>query len=214
LSAAEARQALQAAETKDFFRTELVYDSINALARNGLSYSPVEGPDLKLDTSWLREDLIICWMDPTAEAGMPHTREPNLVCLPLYWNKNNLIETLKHEAIHVDQRKRPMEWVRWCVSQGWTLVDEKEIPQRWKRLCRLNPDTMKFRFWAYKNCWVPLPMYEREDKPRLRDVQIRWWDRKTGELLVEAPAEIQELIQGIPVPEHPFEIAAYRHVQI
>ncbi len=214
LSAGEAREALEKAERKDFFRSDVQSDPINRAARVGLDYVPVEGPDLPIDTSWLRDDIVICWMAPSAEAGMPHTREENIVCLPLYWSQGQLLETLKHEAVHIDQRKRPMEWVKYCTTQGWVLIDEKEIPERWRRLCRLNPDTMKFRFWAYKNRWVPLPMYEREDRPRLREVQIRWWDRKTGELLVHPPAEVAGILEGVMNPEHPFEIAAYRHVQI
>jgi hypothetical protein len=214
LSAGEAREALEKAERKDFFRSDVESDPVNRAAREGLDYVPLEGPDLPIDVSWLSQDIQICWMSPSAEAGMPHTREESLVCLPLYWSQGQLLETLKHEAVHIDQRKRPMEWVKWCTNQGWTLVDEKDIPERWRRVCRINPDTMKFRFWAYKNRWVPLPMYEREDRPKLREVQIRWWDRKTGELLVHPPAELQELIVGVLNPEHPFEIAAYQHVKI
>lgn len=214
LSGAESRAALENAEKKDFFRTDVEADSVNRAAREGLDYVPVDGPDLSIDKSWLKDDLVICWMSPSAEAGMPHTREPNIVCLPLYWSSNNLLETLRHEAVHIDQRRRPMEWVRWCVGEGWTIVDEKEVPERWLRVCRLNPDTMKFRFWAYKDRWVPLPMYEREDRPKLREVKIKWWDRKTGTLLVYPPEEVKKYIEGIGNPEHPFEIAAYRHVQI
>jgi hypothetical protein len=214
LSAAEAREALKAAERKDFFRTDVESDPINRLARGGLDYIPVDGPDLPVDVSWLKDELTICWMAPSAEAGMPHTRESNIVCLPLYWSAGSILETLKHEAVHIDQRKRPHEWVKYCVGQGWTIIDEKEIPERWRRVCRLNPDTMKFRFWAYKNRWVPLPMYEREDRPKLREVRVRWWDRKTGELLFSPPAELEELVRGIQTPEHPFEIAAYHHVTV
>jgi hypothetical protein len=57
-------------------------------------------------------------------------------------------------------------------------------------------------------------MYEREDRPRLREIQVRWWDRKTGELLLQPPSELQQLVNGIANPEHPFEIAAYRHIQV
>lgn len=202
------------AEKKDFFRSDVDGDPINRAARIDLDYTPVDGPELPVDISWLKDDLVICWMSPSAEAGMPHTREENIVCLPLYWSAGSILETLKHEAIHVNQRKRPNEWVRWCVGQGWTLIDEKEVPERWRRVCRLNPDTMKFRFWAFRGRWVPLPMYEREDKPKLREVRTRWWDRKTGDLLIEPPAEVKEMIQGIQNPEHPFEIAAYRNIQI
>lgn len=214
LSAAEARIALENAEQKDFFRKDVESDPINRAARSGLDYIPVDGPELPIDLSWLSNDLVICWMAPSAEAGMPHTREANIVCLPLYWSQNQLLETLKHEAIHIDQRKRPMEWVKWCTTNGWIFIDENEIPERWRRLCRLNPDTMKFRFWAFKNRWVPLPMYEREDRPKLREVQVRWWDRKTGELLIDPPSELKEITEGIQTPEHPFEIAAYRSIQI
>lgn len=214
LSLAEAHKALQEANQKDFFRTDVLADPVNRAARASLDYTPVEGPNLSVDISWLKDDLRICWMSPSAEAGMPHTRDPDLVCLPIYWSSNTLLETLKHEAVHINQRKRPMEWVKWCVGQGWVLIDENEIPERWRKSCRINPDTMKFRFWAYQNRWVPLPMYERSDSPKLRDVQIRWWDRKTGDLLVHAPPEVLEVIRDIPNPEHPFEIAAYRFVQL
>ena len=174
----------------------------------------MDGPELPVDISWLQNSVQICWMSPSAEAGMPHTRAPNLICLPLYWKSNNLMETLKHEAIHVDQRLHPNKWVRWCVQNGWTLVKEDAIPERWRKRCRLNPDTCAYRFWAYQNRWVPLPLYEREDRPTLRDIRVRWWDMKTGELLHSAPPELQEITQGIVNPEHPFEIAAYKLITL
>lgn len=212
LSQKQAEIALKKAEDDDFFRGSL--DSVNTKARDGLFYYAVDGPPIQESIPNLSTSIQICWMHPSAEAGMPHTRAPNLVCLPQYWNPTQLHSTLLHEAIHVDQRQRPLEWVRWCVANGWTLVDESEIPERWRKRCRMNPDTMKYRFWAYKNRWVPLPMYEREDRPRLRDIHVYWWDRKTGILHKDPPAEVKELIDGITHPEHPFEIAAYKNIHI
>jgi len=59
-----------------------------------------------------------------------------------------------------------------------------------------------------------LPMFERTDRPKLREIRVRWWDRKTGSLLVDPPEEVKELIEGIVNPEHPFEIAAYKGIQL
>ena len=212
LSLKDAQMALQNAEKEDQFFSSL--DSVNLKARQGLFYYPVEGNSFSIHHPPLPCPIQICWMHPSAEAGMPHTRLPNLVCLPQFFDMAKLPETLLHEAIHVDQRLRPLEWVRWCVANGWTLVNESEIPERWLKRCRMNPDTIKYRFWAYRNRWVPLPMYEREDKPRLRDIHVYWWDRKTGILHKDIPYEIKELVDGIPNPEHPFEIAAYKYVHI
>ena len=162
----------------------------------------------------LRTSVRIIWMAPSAEAGMPHTRAPDLVCLPAYYPTEQLAKTILHESIHVDQRKNPMKWVRWCISQGWTIVRDQDIPERWRRRCRLNPDTMAYRFWAYQNRWVPLPLFEREDKPQLRQIQVKWWDRQTGMLLEDPPIALRSFLHGVGNPEHPFEIAAYKEIQI
>lgn len=214
LSKEDARNALAAAENRDYFRKTVFLDEVNAKARNGLDYSPMDGPDILTEIPGLKQTVYVCWMSPSAEAGMPHTREPNIICMPLYWKQGSIVETLKHELIHIDQRNRPEAWVKWAVGEGWTRMEEAKIPERWLRQCRLNPDTMAYRFWAYRGRWVPLPLYERADRPALREVRVRWWDTKTGELLHEPPAEVRELVDGIINPEHPFEIAAYRGIQI
>ncbi len=205
----EAFITLQKAEKLDSFRETIGYDEVNKKAREGLFYSPMEGPPFTISSIL---PVQIVWMDPSAEAGMPHTREPNVICIPMYWPPDKLYETFQHELVHIQQRLQPKKWVKWCIDNGWTLVNEKEIPERWLRRCRINPDTMKYRFWAYLERWVPLPMYEREDKPKLREVQVRWWDRQTGTLSSEIPEPLRSFCAGIGTPEHPWEIAAYRHI--
>jgi hypothetical protein len=214
LSKEDAASALANANRIDEFRDILFLDEVNLRARSGCDYTPMDGPDLLLHIPTLKSDTYVCWMSPSAEAGMPHTRAPNVICMPLYWKQGNIQETIKHELIHLDQRARPELWVRWAVKEGWTLVKEDEIPERWRRQCRLNPDTMAYRFWAFRERWVPLPMFERADMPKLREIRVRWWDRKTGTLLLEPPREVIELIDGIINPEHPFEIAAYKGIQL
>lgn len=214
LSKEDATIALANANRMDEFRDTLFLDEINLRARSDCDYTAMDGPDLVLDIPALKQDTVICWMSPSAEAGMPHTRAPNIICMPLYWKQGSILETVQHELVHIDQRLRPERWVKWAVKEGWTLVDKDEIPERWLRQCRLNPDTMAYRFWAYKERFVPLPMFERADTPKLREIRVRWWDRKTGDLLIEPPAEVKSLIDGIHNPEHPFEIAAYKGVQL
>lgn len=214
LTREEAVAALQNANKIDFFDKELYLDEINQKARSGLRYVPVDGPQIEYKGPELKYDVCLVWMFPSAEGGMPHTRAPNLICIPQHWPKEKIDETIRHELVHVDQRMRVEKWIHWCVQNGWNIIDKSEIPERWLRRCRLNPDTMMYRFWIYMNRWVPLPLYEREDKPHIRQVQIRWWDKRTGELLFDPPAEVKEHIQGVHNPEHPFEIAAYKEIQI
>ena len=215
LSRDEAVQALQEAEATDHFRGDVGMDVVNNAARKGLFYSPVPTvPAVDLGQVNIRTPIRIVWMDSSAEGGMPHTRWPDVVCIPVFWPEFSLAKTILHESIHVDQRARPNVWIEWCIREGWTLIEESEIPERWLRRCRLNPDTMKYRFWAYQNRWVPLPLYEREDKPVLRDVHVFWWDRTTGVLHKDPPRAIAEYVESIGTPEHPFEIAAYKEIQL
>lgn len=215
LSKKEAEKALQIAESIDLFQDSIEEYPVNQRARRSLSYTPVDGPALPVkDISGLDFDIRICWLHTTAEGGMPHTRPPNLICIPLFWSEDDITQIVTHELVHIDQRRRPTQWISWCVQNGWTLVNPTTIPDRWIQQCRINPDTMIYRFWAYQNRWVPLPLFERNDTPDIRKVRIKWWDMKTGDLLVREPVEIQSLISGVPDPEHPFEIAAYKNVRI
>jgi hypothetical protein len=214
LSKEEALDALAKANKQDFFIDEVAHDELNRKARANLHYMPVEGPTYVYNGPQLKYDVNLIWMHTTAEGGMPHTRPPNLICMPIYYPSDKFQSTLVHELVHIDQRLRTRVWIDWCIKNGWTLIEKDEIPGRWLRRCRLNPDTVEYRFWAYKSRWVPLPMYEREDTPKIREVRVKWWDRKTGELLLDPPAEIRDHIDGIANPEHPFEIAAYKELQL
>lgn len=154
-------------------------------------------------------DTEILTMHPTAEAGLPHTRPPNLICMPIYYPEDRMKETLNHELIHVDQRRRRIKWNAFFERQGWRPVPEAEIPQRWLQRCRMNPDTIDERFWAWKGRHVPLPLFEREDTPDLRQVVIHWWDRETGIKQNQPPRSFSERFGSFPSqPEHPRELAA------
>jgi hypothetical protein len=209
----EARKALDEANSLDFFSDRIALDDVNRAARQGLAYEPTDGPEIPFTLKGsYKSQYRIVYLDPTAEAGMPHTRSPDLICLPAYFETMRLKETLKHEMVHINQRENPEKWVAWCIENGWTLVRQEDIPERWVRRCRLNPDTMAYRFWAFRDRWVPLPFFEREDRPKLRDVLVKWWDKQTGSLSQEVPMELQGIVQGVGSYEHPWEIAAYKEI--
>ncbi len=194
---------LDYAESIDFFVHKTRQDPINALARAHLSYTPMNHKTMP----WLDSEIIT--MHPTAEAGLPHTRPPHYICLPAYYPDSLKAETLAHEYIHIDQRKRPAHWNYFFKKEGWTPLPTSEVPSRWLNRCRMNPDTIDQRFWAWKDRFVPLPLYEREDKPDLRHVVIHWWDRETGSRQPEAPRLFMERYGAMPSqPEHPRELAA------
>lgn len=203
-------EKLAKAERMDSFFATVNADPVNRRAREGLAYGSVQ----EKTQPWLLGTEIVT-MYPTAEAGLPHTRPPNLICIPNYYPESHLTKTLNHELIHIDQRQRRYKWEAWFEKEGWSPVSADTIPPRWLQRCRLNPDTVDSRFWAWKNRYIPLPLYEREDRPNLRQVVIHWWDQQTGIKLAEAPRSFQERYGSSPSqPEHPRELAAVELAEI
>lgn len=195
---------LQSAERLDHYFEQIERDPLNKKARESLFYAPMSNTT---EPYLLQTEIVT--MHPTAEAGMPHTRPPNIICVPIYYPQERLKETLPHELIHIDQRRRIYKWNAYFERDGWSRIDESEIPARWLSRCRMNPDTIDSRFWAYKGRYVPLPLYEREDKPDLRQVVVQWWDKETGIRQSQAPRLFQERYGSMPSqPEHPRELTA------
>ncbi len=203
-------EKLRIAETYDNFFEKIRADPVNRRARQHLSYVPMS----ETTEPWIVNTEIVS-MHPTAEAGLPHTRPPNLICIPAYYPEEHLQHTLAHEFVHIDQRRRLYKWNAFFEREGWSPFPENEIPTRWLQRCRLNPDTVDSRFWAWKGRHIPLPLYEREDKPDLRQVVIHWWDKETGIKQNTPPRSFQERYGLMPSqPEHPRELAAVEPAKI
>lgn len=202
---------LQRAESIDHFQEKVAADPLNKLARQHLFYGPARSTEVP--QTWFSSEIIT--MHPTAEAGLPHTRPPNIICLPEWFPEEKKKETLLHEYVHLDQRNRPDIWNKKFRQDGWNRILEQEIPERWLARCRLNPDTIDQRFWAWEDRYVPLPLYEREDKPDLRQVVVQWYDMKTGARQPEPPRRFSERYGSYPSqPEHPRELAAVELAKI
>ncbi len=194
---------LDHAESIDQYRTACAEDLVNSLARQNQSYTLMSGGKPQSGPY----GTTIVQLYPNADGGLPHTRPPNLICVPAYYNLNN--ETLLHETLHVHQRKNKYDWNSYFYRQGWIPIPEQTIPERWVRRTRLNPDTLDQRFYAWENQWVPLPLFEREDKPDLRSCLVRWWDMRSGSLLSDPPRSFEATFgKNHPQPEHPREVSA------
>ncbi len=158
---------------------------LNSLARRNCSYQL--WPDQSEAKTPLLRPYHCVILDPSADGGMPHTREPGIICFPAYYPKERLGTTLRHELIHIDQRKNKDKWRKRLLEEGWSVEeDPTTIPEQWRNRCRYNPDTLSCRFVAWEGRYIPLPLFEREDKPNLREVQVRWWDTRFFSLLLLA----------------------------
>jgi hypothetical protein len=210
-------EILQHAESMDRYREICRLSPLNAIARQSLSYTAWPDQTGALEAQRiLREDFketacAVVIMHPTADGGMPHTRAGDVICIPAFYPETKLKSTLAHELLHIDQRRRPDEWQRALGEIGWEPVRESELPRDLVIRCRLNPDTIARPFWCYRSRWIPLPLFERTDRPALREVQIRWWDRKRQVLLAHLPDGIHFGDTNTPdvALEHPYELLAY-----
>lgn len=204
--------ALAHAEMIDHFVERCNKCQVNRLARSKCSYTAWNDQSLAIKAKrFLDQNISVLIVNPSAEGGMPHTRAPSLICLPAYFPEERLESTIKHELVHISQRRNPSLWRTRAAQEGWVPVDESEIPQHWLARCRLNPDTAGARFFAWQGRHVPLPVFIREDKPDLRDVQVRWYDRAEGMVKSGIPTSFTQKYGhlGISSLEHPYELWAY-----
>jgi hypothetical protein len=218
MGSAQVNQALillEKCEKLDGYVSACENSEPNRIARRDCQYFPWNDQSLaercKKMAPLTKRDVEVVIMTPSAEGGMPHTRAPNVICLPAYWSEKLLEETLQHELVHISQRQNPLEWKRRMAGEGWTPVPEFQLPQEWVTRCRINPDTYDSRFWAWQGRYVPLPIFEREDKPELREIAVRWWDGQTDRLNNAPPDSFVKKYGnlGVSQMEHPYELYAY-----
>jgi hypothetical protein len=194
-------EQLKKAEMIDHFQERVEKDPINKLSRQGLYYNTPTGDSQS--QPWLLNTEIIT-MHPMAEAGMPHTRPPNVICYPGEISTSDT--TLIHELCHVHQRKFPTMWSTIFSALGWSVWNQ-DLPSKLDKYRRYNPDTIDKPLWIHGK-WVPIPVFQDGSKPVLSDVDI-WFYHIDGYHVKTVPEDI--LIEGLPSSayEHPREITAY-----
>jgi hypothetical protein len=212
---------LAAAEALDGYRAACRKNAMNWEARYGQGYEMSTISDKATD--FLQEaagsipllggsEIII--MHSEADNGFPHTRPPNLICIPASLCKESEATkqfriTLAHEAIHVHQRKFPDLWNNFCIAEGWTWIPATSIPSELRERARINPDTMAAPFWAWETYLVPLPLFRPYRTATLANAVIEWYDIRSGALTEEFPRTfLAKYGSEIHQPEHPYEIYA------
>lgn len=205
---------LEQANKLDGYETACKQSSINSAARRLCQYIPWQDQSLakKVESSFSNIRVII--LSPSADGGMPHTRAPNIICLPAYFPQERISETIRHELVHLSQRQNPERWRKRLLDSGWSPVSEYNLPEDLVRRTRINPDTYDARFWAWEGRYVPMPLFEREDKPQLREISVRWWDMKLEHLQTHQPTSFTQSYGTVSASEaeHPFELVAYHRV--
>ena len=208
----QAQRRLDQAEAQDGFFARVKRSGVNRLARRNCTYEAWNDQSLAVKAAALLDpedqvDIVI--LDPSAEGGMPHTR-PGLICLPAYYPESKLKETLAHEMLHISQKRQPTLWASRASIEGWSPVRAGLIPDFWSSRLRLNPDTFG-TLYAWKERYVPLPAYIREDKPMLREIEVRWLDTSQGIVNTSPPTSFTQVYGtlGDAQAEHPYELWAY-----
>lgn len=215
-----AKRHLDIAEAFDNYCARCKDSNINSVARSNCVYSPYflskndtdRLTTIVMNTELLRDTSTII-LHASAENGYPHTRPKDIICLPAGFvaasADSELKETLCHEAIHIHQRNNLALWKKMCMAEGWTPLNKDDVPLRFREKCRLNPDTFyDTPFWAWDKYYAPLPMFKRDINITLGDVNIEWFDLRTGALFHTPPESFTKKYGNPSQAEHPFEIYA------
>jgi hypothetical protein len=213
ISAAQGLQALNYAERIDGYLEQVKDSPINRMARQGQNYLPAlhapqrQVPFYNPSEPWPSGQVI--WMDPTADAGLPHTRPPFYICMSRDFPEKDLAKTLLHERVHVSQRLHTAVWKR-IFAETWDFKPwTGNLPADLESRRRLNPDLIWQPLYIWKDIWVPFSIFRSSSQPKLAEADTVWWDASTRTLHREAPPGWVEFFGNIPAGEHPFELAAY-----
>ena len=212
---------LATAESLDGYRAACRQNAMNWEARDGQGYEMAAISDKATNFLQVAANSIpllagseIVILNSEADNGFPHTRPPNLICLPASLCKESEATkqfriTLAHEAIHVHQRRRPDLWMNFCAAEGWTWIPDSTIPSELRERTRINPDTMSRLFWAWETYLVPIPLFRPYRTATLANSVVEWYDIRSGNLTQEFPRTFSDKYGGeIQQPEHPYEIYA------
>jgi hypothetical protein len=150
----------------------------------------------------------------SCEDGMAHTRSGDRIYIPDNINTVMRSDTIRHELVHVYQRRDPEAWRRF-YRRSWSYEiftdPPASLPKDLIEGRRANPDTTDDMGgpWA---CWLrrywTIPIYKDNYNPRLRDTTVIFWDEWKKEALTAPPSDWTAFFGTPGQPEHPNEIAA------
>lgn len=204
-------QVLYRAEVLDSYRLYVETSTPNRIARGTSKYISSLYPvakELKYSSSWPTGQVV--WMDPDSDLGLPHTRPPNLICLPSNIQDSVLTSTLLHEQIHLSQRLYPSQWSK-ILESAWSMTPwTGSLPSDIELRRRVNPDLILGPLFQWKKEWVPLAIFKSLTSPILNDVDVVWWHTTSRTIHRQAPPGWIQFFGLVDSGhEHPYELSAY-----
>lgn len=152
------------------------------------------------------DGTIIEVVTDTCSEGLPHTRNRDTIVMPAgAWNDSRREETLRHEMVHIRQRKNIDKWYRF-YRDSWDYVPVSLPPELSAADIRPNPDTADSPFMLWRNTWLFLPYYTKDRT--LRNAEVRVYNVRTKEFVKIPPEWTAFFSADIFQKEHPHEIAA------
>ena len=212
ISGKEALSALRNAEFIDNYRDSVLEcnNPPNASARRNQEYMPVlNSVSRKIEPSSTWPNGQVVWMNSSADGGLPHTRPPAYIFLPINIPDSALSQTLTHERIHLSQRRKPSEWQA-LFKTAWNMTPwYGTLPSRIRFLHRINPDLIGIPHYSWNNQWVVLSIFTSSNPKNLLETQLVWWHIPSSTIHYEPPPGWVKFFGSNPSGEHPYEIAAY-----
>ena len=223
-------EALHYAESKDKYNKLCNESPANASAREGMNYTAASLSNVdinvlnnlfnqyvKLVPPRILSDLdyvSIAMLMPSADNGFPHTRPDRLICFPESGALPSL-QTFIHELWHIHQRKYPDLWNR-LYTTVWGFKQwrgEAELPMELMKQIRINPDTLTYGLYCWKDEWVPLPIFTSPSRPRMNECAVWFWNVRTKRWRQTPPEAWNAYFSSHLIPpsanEHPNELSAY-----
>ena len=218
LTGNDALQALILAEKIDQYRKQVSESPPNVVARKNQDYMPARYSIPRVIVSskkWPNGQVL--WMEESADGGLPHTRPPHFICLPINIPDTQIVTTLEHERIHISQRKNTKKWDQ-MFEKAWSMKpwssSSGDIPLEILQRRRLNPDILNIPMYIWKDEWVVFTLFRSMKPSNLNDIDIVWWNAHSRTLHRDAPPGWKEFFGDVKAGEHPYEIAAYLLVDL
>lgn len=231
-------EALHYAESKDGYNEECSDSLANAKARDGMNYTAaaLTSVDINVLTNLFNEYMKMCpprllreidyasiaMLMPSADSGFPHTRPDRLICFPQSGALPSL-QTFIHELWHIHQRAYPGLWKKlymevwgfkeWRGGAGSGSGSVDDLPDELQRVIRINPDTMLYGLYCWRDEWVPIPVFLSPSRPRMNDCAVWFWNIRTKRWRQSMPDAWSAYFSSSMLPasahEHPNELSAY-----
>ena len=145
-------------------------------------------------------------VNDSCSEGLPHTMNANTIVMPLgAWNSTRREETLRHELVHIRQRRDSAAWFEFYRTE-WNYVPIALPPELAAIQIRPNPDTADSPYMLWRGKWLFLPIYG-EDRS-LKNAIVRVYDIQAHKFTEVPPEWTAFFLPRLHQFEHPHEISA------